>query len=105
MKWKSIIQEDDGTCYLCRILHDDWSIKKDLEKHHIFGGNRWREISEKYGLYVHLCHSHHRTGSEAVHDSKRSGEIKQLLFIEAERAWLKERDMSSWMELIGKNWI
>lgn len=42
-----------------------------LDKHHIFGGRAFRPKSEKYGLYVYLCHnSCHIFGKEAVHQNK-----------------------------------
>ena len=53
---KSILQEKDGTCYLCVILHEDYRIHKDLQEHHIFSGHRKPEVeSEQYGLKVYLC--------------------------------------------------
>ena len=103
-KWKSILQKDDGSCFLCSILHGDQS-RKEVEKHHIFGGNRWRSVSEKNGFYVNLCIEHHRTGSEAVHDSKRSGEMKQILFEACEKKYLETNSLESWMQLMGKSWI
>ena len=47
-----------------------------LDKHHIFGGsNRW--LSEKYGLWVPLCHSRcHEFGPEAVH--RNAGTMQAL---------------------------
>lgn len=52
---KSIMQDkEDGQCYLCRILHGDYSIKPVREEHHVIGGTANRRLSEKYGLKVYL---------------------------------------------------
>lgn len=60
------------TCWLCgRNGNGD-----PLDKHHIFGGAN-RALSEKYGLWVPLCHHRcHQFGEEAVH---RSAETMQKL--------------------------
>lgn len=43
-----------------------------LDKHHIFGGPN-RKKSERYGLFVHLCHNRcHIFGTQAVHQNKQT---------------------------------
>ena len=39
-----------------------------IERHEVFGG-AYRAKSKAYGLWVHLCESCHRTGSDAVHST------------------------------------
>lgn len=60
------------TCWLCgRNGNED-----PLDKHHIFGGSN-RDKSEKYGLWVPLCHHRcHQFGRSAVH---RNAETMQKL--------------------------
>ena len=56
-----------------------------LDKHHIFGG-AYRSKSEKYGLYVYLCHNRcHIYGKMSVHQNqktmrqlKRYGQLKAM---------------------------
>ena len=55
---KSIIQEEKK-CYFC-----DTTL--NLHEHHIFEG-RNRQMSEKYGLKVWLCSSHHNMSDDSVH--------------------------------------
>lgn len=57
---KSIMEGDmKGRCYLCGAY-------APTEKHHIFGGaNRTR--SERFGLFVHLCHYCHNEPPNGVH--------------------------------------
>ena len=51
-------------CYLC----GGNGSMDPLDKHHIFGGPN-RAKSEKYGLYVYLCHNKcHIFGKHAVHN-------------------------------------
>ena len=52
MKKISILQEDTESCYI--------SGRTDaLEWHHIYGGRRWRKISEREGFKVRLNHFYH----------------------------------------------
>lgn len=90
---KSILQKKDGTCFLCRYLHGDASIKPYLHKHHIYGG-ALRKASEKHGFYVYLCVEHHETGPEAVHNA-RDGQkynllLKYLCEVEFEKTHTEE---------------
>lgn len=60
------------TCWLCgRNGNGD-----PLDKHHIFGGAN-RKLSERYGLWVPLCHGRcHESGPEAVH--RNAGTMQAL---------------------------
>lgn len=68
---KSVIQRE-RQCLVC----GSWNI----EDHHIFFGTAKRKLSEKYGLKVWLCPTHHR-GTYGVHGKeghKLDRELKQL---------------------------
>ena len=59
----SILQWDERVCFKCGRN----GIYDALDKHHVFGKYN-RDKSEKYGLYVHLCHnSCHIFGKDSVH--------------------------------------
>lgn len=63
---KSIILGDkEKECYVC---HSKYAV----EEHHIFGGNADRNVSEKYGLKVHLCWDHHH-GTYGCHGREGQG--------------------------------
>ena len=99
---KSIIHnKKDGTCYLCILLHDDYSHKAVREEHHVPFGRGIRPLSEKYGLKVYLCLFHHRYegGKEAVH---RNDEIRRMLDKEAQRAFEKNYPDKNFREIFGK---
>ena len=96
---KSILQEKDGTCYLCVILHEDYRIHKDLHEHHIFSGTANRKLSEQYGLKVYLCPDHHEYGAEAVHKNKI---VRLLLEETAKRAFEKKYPEESFREIFGR---
>jgi hypothetical protein len=55
---KSILQTQKE-CYFCG--SQNW-----LEEHHVYGAAN-RKISEKYGLKVWLCHTHHNEPPNGVH--------------------------------------
>lgn len=102
-KTKSIMQNKDiGQCYLCRLLHNDYSIKPVREEHHIMGGTANRRLSEKYGLKVYLDPDHHLYGPEAVH---KNAEVADLLKKEAQKAFEKTYPDLDFMEIFGKNYL
>ena len=100
---KSIMQKKDGTCYLCKMLHSDFSIKQTQEHHAVHGMGR-RKLSEKYGLKVYLCFRHHTAdgGPEAVH---KNAETDRLVKKEAQRAFEKRWPDLDFREIFGKNYL
>lgn len=95
------MQEDNGECYLCKILHNDSSVKY-TEEHHCIYGTANRKLSEKYGLKVYLCPEHHRTGSEAVHFNRN---IDLLVKSLAEEAFIKRYPGKSFLKVFGRNYL
>lgn len=99
---KSLIQEKDGTCFLCALLNNDYSCKTNLEEHHIFGGAN-RKLSEEYGLKVYLCQEHHREGPEAVHKNAKTRDTIQQIGQQAfENAGHRREEF---MKIFGRNWL
>lgn len=102
-KTKSIMQNKDiGQCYLCRLLHNDYSIKPIREEHHVMGGTANRRLAEKYGLKVYLDPDHHRNGLEAVH---KNAEVAELLHKEAQKAFERTYPDLSFQKIFGKNYL
>ena len=92
--------ETDRKCFLCgRNGAGD-----PLDKHHLFGGP-YRSKSEKYGLYVYLCHNRcHIFGKMSVHQNaktmnqlKRYGQLKAM----KENGWSTD----DFIREFGKNYI
>lgn len=96
---KSILQEKDGTCYLCvkEGFIRPWPY---TEKHHIFDGPN-RIHSEAEGLTVYLCIRHHR-GKDGVHNSNTAMRILQQ---DAQREYEKTHSRQQFMTLIGRNYL
>ena len=102
-KTKSIMQDKEtGQCYLCRLLHNDYGIKRNREEHHVMGGVANRKLSEKYGLKVYLDPGHHQYGPEAVHKNK---EVALLLKREAQKAFMRTYPDLDFREIFGKNYL
>lgn len=93
----SVLQQDDGTCYLCVKLNQDCQVHRYLETHHVFGGPN-RRISEEYGFKVKLCPEHHRTGREAVH---KKIENMRLIQRDAQRVYEKTHTRQQFTSLLG----
>lgn len=57
---KSIMATVRGVCFLC-------GDQCPTEKHHVYEGSGRRKLSEKYGLWVWLCHNCHNEPPNGVH--------------------------------------
>ena len=90
---KSILQ-DEKVCYLCEKQYG-------LERHHIMSGTANRKLSEKYGLWVWLCHDCH-TGTEgAQYDKQKNWDLK----VQAQMAFENLYGHDLWMKTFYKNYI
>lgn len=85
-----------GECALC----GRWG---PLERHHVFGGPK-RQLSERYGLTVDLCHSCHNEPPNGVHFNLNTRRIIQQ---EAQRRAMKEQTWSTedFVRVFGKNYL
>lgn len=102
-KIKSIMQDREaGQCYLCRLLHGDYSIKPVRQEHHVMGGTANRRLSEKYGLKVWLDPDHHLYGPEAVH---RNAEVAEILHREAQRAFERNYPDLDFYTIFRRNYL
>lgn len=91
---KSILQTE-RECYLCGRVDE-------LEKHHIFAGVANRvPVSEKFGLWVYLCHEDHVGKNGCQYNKEKGLKLKQ----DAQRAFEKTHSRKEWMELIRKNYL
>ena len=99
---KSIMHNKaDRTCYLCMMLHGDYS-RKTVQEHHVIFGSGRRKLSERYGLKVYLCLWHHTEGKEAVH---RNAEIANILKAEAQKTFEEKYPKESFLRIFGKNYL
>ena len=98
---KSIMQDKDGTCFLCKWFDDNYYKPAVVQEHHIFGGPN-RKYSEATGLKVYLCLSHHLYGKEAAHSNK---EIMRLLHQEGQRAFERNNTREEFVRIFGKNYL
>ena len=98
---KSIMQDNDGTCYLCIKMNRDYR-RKITEEHHCIFGTGNRKLSEKYGLKVRLCIMHHREGKEAVHQNSTNARILQK---DAQRAFEKHYPNLDFRKIFGINYL
>ena len=90
---KSIMQSEKR-CYLC-------DRKTCLERHHVMSGTANRKLSERFGLWVWLCHDCHTGKQGAQYDPVKNF----LLRAEAQRAFEELYDHDTWMETFYKNYI
>jgi hypothetical protein len=72
-----------------------------LEKHHCLAGVANRKLSEKYGLWVMLCHECHTGKNGAQYDKEKNLMLKR----DAQFAFERTHTRSEWMKLFGKNYL
>ena len=89
---KSIIQTEKE-CYICQS-------RQNLESHHCIHGTANRKLSERFGLKLWLCKSHHME----VHD--KSNELDTYLKQVAQRKFEEVHgSRDAFMQIFGKNYI
>ena len=95
------MRDMERKCFLCgRNGNGD-----PLEKHHIFGGNPNRQLSEKYGLWVYLCGNRcHRNGKGSVH---QNAQTMQMLHEYGQKKWMDENNgtIDEFREIFGRNYL
>lgn len=103
---KSIMHDkSDRTCYLCILIHEDFSTQVILEEHHaIYGYDGSRELSERFGLKVYLCPKHHRDSYEAVHGNRFSPVFGLLIKIKAQKAFEEHYPSLNFRTVFGKDY-
>lgn len=97
----SILQEKDGTCYLCVKLDGNYANHTVLHEHHVYGGPN-RQISEAEGMKVYLCLNHHVVGPAAVHNNH---ENMRYLQREAQRVYERTHTRAEFMERFGRKYL
>ena len=90
---KSIMQVEKS-CYLC-------GRKTCLERHHVMSGTANRKLSEKYGLWVWLCHDCHTGTQGAQYDPVKNFELRR----DAQVAFEELHNHDEWMNTFYKNYI
>lgn len=94
------ILQNQKECFLCRLLHK-WNTTGGLECHHIFGGGN-RKQSEKYGLKVWLCQSHHNTPPLGVHFNYNH---LCLLRVKGQQAFEENHTREEFKKIFGRNYL
>lgn len=93
MASKSIIQKDER-CFLC-------GRTTGLERHHVYAGVANRPLSEKYGLWVWLCHECHTGKDGAQYNRSKAESLKRL----GQIAFEARHSHDEWMQIFMKNYI
>lgn len=85
-----------GYCYIC-------GRNKDVHKHHVFFGTANRDLSEKYGLTVHLCVNCHELSPTSVHKCTETSDMLKKI---GQRAFEREHGTRvEFMKIFGKNYL
>ena len=99
----SIMQrKEDGYCYLCALLENNWRPCGYREEHHVFFSAHQKPLSEEYGLKVYLCRQHHRESPEAVHQNQRN---RRILEAQGQRVFEAKYGHRKFIEIFKKNYL
>ena len=88
------IMQTQKECYLC-------GRKTCLERHHILSGVANRKLSEKYGLWVYLCHDCHTGTDGAQYNPEKNRELRKQAQIAFEELYGHQK----WLSVFMKNYI
>lgn len=94
---KSIMPfDDEHICYICK----RWF--SQTEKHHIFGASM-RNLSEDYGLTVHLCHRCHNEPPAGVHHNEENNR-KLKAAAQSRAMYIYGWNIDEWRRLFRKDY-
>lgn len=91
----SILQPDTRECYIT-------GATDGLHKHHIYGGNPNRRISEEHGFFVWLRADWHNMADYGVHFNK---DLDRRLKQECQERFEETHSREEFMRLIGRNYL
>ena len=96
---KSIVQENKENCFICgkNAKSDYWG----LDEHHCYGGKN-RQLSEKYGLKVYICHNEcHLNGVHKNADLDKALKAKVQKIAMEYYKW----NTDDFIRIFGKNYL
>lgn len=101
MKEHSQQEFEHRKCFLCERVETEYN---RLEVHHIFQGRGRRQISDRYGLTVLLCHKCHNEPPYGVH---QNADTMLLLHQYGQRKAMIEQGwtVQQFIEVFGKNYL
>lgn len=91
---KSIVS-NEKECLICGTTYG-------LHKHHIFYGQGYRELSEKYGCWCWLCGRHHNLSNVGVHFN-READLKLKRY--CQKLWEQKYGHEKFMQIFGRNYL
>ena len=92
---KSILTKDMEHCLVC-------GTNQNIHIHHVIYGTAKRKLSDKYGLIVPLCATHHNMSKQGVHFNKTlDTKLKQY----AQRKFEENYPELSFLKVFGKNYL
>lgn len=91
----SIMQNEINVqCYFC-------GKQINLERHHVMAGIANRKLSEKYGLYIWLCHECHIGKNGAQYNKEKNVYLKK----QAQKAFEEIYGHDKWMSVFMKSYL
>lgn len=101
---KSILQ-DEKCCFIT-------GATEGLHKHHIYGGNPNRKISEEQGFYIWLVPEYHNMSDKGIHfDHAFEMSVKKMCQQAYEDKLMRDQGISResardrFMKLVGRNYL
>lgn len=91
------IISNERECLVCKTTYN-------LHKHHIFGGNGRRKVSERNGAWCYLCAKHHNMSDNSVHmNHVLDLKIKRMAqeIYERDYGWSREKFIATF----GRNYL
>lgn len=93
---KSILTEEKK-CFWCGTTYG-------LHKHHIFGGDGRRKLSEEEGCWTWVCGRHHNLSNESVHHN-RDMDLTLKKVCQARWEYLHDGDREKFIKIFSRSYL
>lgn len=92
----SSLYSDERVCFLCgnTLVH----------KHHVYGGNGRRQVSDREGCWLYLCPFHHNMSNAGIHFDK---ELDHMVKQDCQKRWMKRngKTVDDFIATFGRSYL
>ena len=90
------LYSEERECWICH--------RPQVHRHHIYGGNGRRQISDREGCWLYLCPNHHNMSRFGIHFDK---ELDKAFKEDCQRRWMRQNNKTTqdFIDTFGRSYL